>query len=159
MAARLGRSATLCLQRAISSSRLFRRKACTARAPGGKRLVQAALGCAALTSVSPCRRSERASLCASPRKLEPTRVRVRRLVRQRTDDCSDFIYSRDAFWCGRPRSLSPPAVIRKLRDPTGNQLLAALPPGELQRWIPQLEHVEMPLGQVLYESGTTLSHV
>ena len=46
-----------------------------------------------------------------------------------------------------------------LRDPTGNQLLAALPPGELQRWIPQLEHVEMPLGQVLYESGTTLSHV
>ena len=46
-----------------------------------------------------------------------------------------------------------------LRDPTGNQLLAALPPGELQRWIPQLEHVQMPLGQVLYESGTTLSHV
>jgi hypothetical protein len=28
-----------------------------------------------------------------------------------------------------------------------------------QRWTPQLEHVEMPLGQVLYESGTTLSHV
>ena len=44
-------------------------------------------------------------------------------------------------------------------DPTANQLLTALPPGEWQRWMPQLEPVEMPLGQVLYESGTTLSHV
>ena len=40
-----------------------------------------------------------------------------------------------------------------------NQLLAALPAAEWQRWLPQLERVEMPLGQVLYESGTTLSHV
>jgi CRP-like cAMP-binding protein len=44
-------------------------------------------------------------------------------------------------------------------DPTENQLLAALPDPEWQRWQPQLERVEMPLGQVLYESGTTLSHV
>ena len=44
-------------------------------------------------------------------------------------------------------------------DPKANQLLAALPSGEWQRWLPQLERVEMPLGQVLYESGTTLSHV
>ncbi|HEX7441022.1 MAG TPA: Crp/Fnr family transcriptional regulator, partial [Caldimonas sp.] len=44
-------------------------------------------------------------------------------------------------------------------DPNANQLLVALPPGEWQRWLPQLEQVEMPLGQVLYESGTTLSHV
>ena len=44
-------------------------------------------------------------------------------------------------------------------DPTANHLLAALPPGEWQRWLPQLEQVEMPLGLVLYESGTTLSHV
>jgi hypothetical protein len=34
-----------------------------------------------------------------------------------------------------------------------------LPPDEWQRWLPQLEHVDMPLGEVLYESGTTLSHV
>ena len=40
-----------------------------------------------------------------------------------------------------------------------NGLLAALPETERARWIPQLERVEMPLGQVLYESGTTLSHV
>jgi CRP-like cAMP-binding protein len=40
-----------------------------------------------------------------------------------------------------------------------NHLLAALPEAEAQRWLPQLERVEMPLGQVLYESGGTLSHV
>ena len=40
-----------------------------------------------------------------------------------------------------------------------NHLLAALPDVEAQRWLPQLERVEMPLGQVLYESGGTLSHV
>ena len=44
-------------------------------------------------------------------------------------------------------------------DPRKNHLLAALPAAELQRWLPQLESVEMPLGQVLYESGSTLSHV
>jgi CRP-like cAMP-binding protein len=40
-----------------------------------------------------------------------------------------------------------------------NLLLAALPESEWQRWLPQLESVAMPLGQVLYESGATLSHV
>ena len=40
-----------------------------------------------------------------------------------------------------------------------NHLLAALPAAEWERWLPQLEWVNMPLGQVLYESGTTLSHV
>jgi CRP-like cAMP-binding protein len=44
-------------------------------------------------------------------------------------------------------------------EPRNNHLLAALPAAEWQRWLPQLERVEMPLGQVLYESGTTLSHV
>jgi CRP-like cAMP-binding protein len=44
-------------------------------------------------------------------------------------------------------------------DPTENHLLAALPDAEWQRWLPHLEHIEMPLGQVLYESGGTLSHV
>ncbi|WP_338415063.1 Crp/Fnr family transcriptional regulator [uncultured Sphaerotilus sp.] len=44
-------------------------------------------------------------------------------------------------------------------DPNLNHLLAALPPAELGRWLPQLEWVEMPLGQVLYESGRTLGHV
>ncbi|MDQ2736756.1 MAG: Crp/Fnr family transcriptional regulator [Pseudomonadota bacterium] len=44
-------------------------------------------------------------------------------------------------------------------DPKQNHLLAALPVDEWRRWQPQLEHVEMPLGQVLYESGGTMSHV
>ena len=44
-------------------------------------------------------------------------------------------------------------------DPKTNHLLAALPNAEWKRWLPQLELVEMPLGQVLYESGATLSHV
>ena len=44
-------------------------------------------------------------------------------------------------------------------DPKKNHLLAALPETEWQRWAPQLEWVEMPLGQVLYESGGTLKHV
>jgi CRP-like cAMP-binding protein len=43
-------------------------------------------------------------------------------------------------------------------DPRENQLLAALPEAELKRWLPALERVSLPLGQVLYESGTTLSH-
>ena len=43
--------------------------------------------------------------------------------------------------------------------PRSNQLLAALPDAEWQRWQPLLEAVDMPLGQVLYESGSTLSHV
>ncbi len=42
--------------------------------------------------------------------------------------------------------------------PKSNHLLAALPDMEFQHWLPQLEAVEMPLGQVLYESGYTLSH-
>jgi CRP-like cAMP-binding protein len=44
-------------------------------------------------------------------------------------------------------------------DPKENHLLAAIPRVEWQRWRPQLERVEMPLSQVLYESGGTLSHV
>ena len=44
-------------------------------------------------------------------------------------------------------------------SPMQNHLLAALPLPVYQAWLPMLESVEMPLGTVLYESGTTLSHV
>jgi len=50
-------------------------------------------------------------------------------------------------------------VIPTLNGSRKNQLLAALPDKEWQRWLPQLEPVDMPLGLVLYESGATLSHV
>ena len=44
-------------------------------------------------------------------------------------------------------------------DPRQNQILAALPPAEWERWRPQLEAVDMPLGKALYESGKTLAHL
>ena len=44
-------------------------------------------------------------------------------------------------------------------DPRENFLIAALPATEWQRWQPLLEWVDLPLGQVMYESGRTLSHV
>jgi CRP-like cAMP-binding protein len=40
-----------------------------------------------------------------------------------------------------------------------NQLLAAMPEAEWKRWLPEIEAVDMPLGHVLYEPGSTLSHV
>ncbi|MEO5734850.1 MAG: Crp/Fnr family transcriptional regulator [Rubrivivax sp.] len=44
-------------------------------------------------------------------------------------------------------------------DPKDNELLAALPPEEWVRWLPALEWTDMPLGQVLCESGSVQSHV
>jgi CRP-like cAMP-binding protein len=44
-------------------------------------------------------------------------------------------------------------------DPKHNRLLAALPEAEWLRWQAQLEPVDLPLGQVLYESGTRMGHV
>lgn len=51
------------------------------------------------------------------------------------------------------------ATIKSPQDPKVNHLLAALPAAKWQRWLPQLEYVELPLGKVLYESGTALTHV
>src|SRR6202790_555530 len=44
-------------------------------------------------------------------------------------------------------------------EPLKNHLLAALPHAEAHRWLPLLESVDLSLGEVLYESGTTLGHV
>ncbi len=54
--------------------------------------------------------------------------------------------------------MSAPSL-RPAADPRRNQLLAALPDADWQRWQPLLERVDLPLGHVLYESGVTLSHV
>ena len=43
--------------------------------------------------------------------------------------------------------------------PLQNHLLASLPDAEFQRWLPELEKVDFKLGQVLYESNGTMSHV
>ncbi len=44
-------------------------------------------------------------------------------------------------------------AVCRLPDPRQNQLLAALSEHALERWRHSLEHVEMPLGQVLFRSG------
>jgi CRP-like cAMP-binding protein len=44
-------------------------------------------------------------------------------------------------------------------NPNKNRLLASLPEAVWQRWLPQLEAIDMPLGDVLYESGAVLGHV
>lgn len=44
-------------------------------------------------------------------------------------------------------------------DPRVNRLLASLPEDVWLRWQPQLEPVDLPLGQVLVESGSVLDHL
>jgi CRP-like cAMP-binding protein len=44
-------------------------------------------------------------------------------------------------------------------EPKENHLLAALPAAEFEHWRPPLELVDLSLGQVLYESGSTMTHV
>lgn len=43
--------------------------------------------------------------------------------------------------------------------PQQNHLLAALPAQSLERLLPHLEPITLPLGKVLYESGDALRHV
>jgi hemerythrin superfamily protein len=64
--------------------------------------------------------------------------------------------SSDALKREHVRELAHPNISP---DPRKNQLLASLPPAELQRWLPDLEYVELRLGEVLYEAGGKLSHV
>src|SRR5437016_5760048 len=52
-------------------------------------------------------------------------------------------------------STNPHAVHR----PAGNLILSFLPPHEFDRLQPSLESVEMPQGQVLYESSAAIDHV
>ena len=46
-----------------------------------------------------------------------------------------------------------------LHSPKQNQLLAALPADEYARLLPNLELVDLPLGQVIYEPNTRISHL
>jgi CRP-like cAMP-binding protein len=55
-----------------------------------------------------------------------------------------------------PQALAPTLSAHEF---SANRLLAALPAADLERWRVHLEWTEMPLGQVLYESGSTASHV
>ena len=44
-------------------------------------------------------------------------------------------------------------------DQSTNELLASMPPAVWTRIAPQLEAVDLPLGKVLYESGSQIEHV
>lgn len=48
---------------------------------------------------------------------------------------------------------------RRTSDPRENQLLALLPDAEWKRWLPQLELVDLPVGQVLCDAGRTPAYV
>lgn len=50
------------------------------------------------------------------------------------------------------------ATSESIPSPRQNNLIAALPEDAQQRILPNLEHVFLPLGMVLYESGDTLRH-
>ena len=54
-------------------------------------------------------------------------------------------------------SASTRPVVRD--DPRLNLLIGRLPEADFQRWRLHLEWVDLPLGQVMYESGRPLSHV
>lgn len=51
------------------------------------------------------------------------------------------------------------AVVASSSEIKLNRLLAALPDAQLKAWLPHLELFEMPLGEVLYESGTVEHYV
>jgi CRP-like cAMP-binding protein len=70
-----------------------------------------------------------------------------RYVRYRTDILAELAETSGLF------KMTTPV------DPQENQLLRALPPAVYQRWQSSLEQVNLPLGQVLYESGGVLSHI
>jgi len=57
------------------------------------------------------------------------------------------------------RGRYPEPVMPNLQEPRDNHLLAALLAQEYERLAPNLELVPMPLGHVLYESGSELRHV
>jgi hypothetical protein len=50
-------------------------------------------------------------------------------------------------------------VIARANKPGENRLLAALPSNEYERLLPQLEHVSLSPGEVVYEFGGNLDYV
>jgi len=72
------------------------------------------------------------------------------------------VISKQACVClGVRNSASMPTKTKnpKADEVKQNHLLAMLPAAELARWLPELEAVDMPLGYVVYESGSLMTHV
>ncbi len=67
-------------------------------------------------------------------------------------------WSHDPSACCERRAVVDARVVPTLRNEE-NHLLAAIPPSALARWKSQLEGVDMSLGKVLQEAGSTITHV
>ena len=59
----------------------------------------------------------------------------------------------------KPAGAHARPVIASSHEMKLNRLLGALPDAVLKHWLPQLELINLPLGQVLYESGKTEQYV
>jgi CRP-like cAMP-binding protein len=55
--------------------------------------------------------------------------------------------------------MSKSHAVSEIHSPTHNDLLAALPPEDLRRLLPDLELTPLPLGMAVYESGGRLDYV
>jgi CRP-like cAMP-binding protein len=63
-------------------------------------------------------------------------------------------------WVFNHRRAHPGVLVNNLSStPMQNHLLAQLPMLDRQRWLPHLEFVHLPLGEVIYEAGDTLAYV
>jgi CRP-like cAMP-binding protein len=66
---------------------------------------------------------------------------------------------RQAGFVPATSSSKPPNGSGSVAHIKQNELLAALPAEEFERWLPNLELIELPLGHVLYESGAEMAYV
>ncbi len=67
-------------------------------------------------------------------------------------------WPRDSSESAEPRAVTHHSRVLAVH-PRENHLLTALPPFESAHWKLQLESVDMPLGYVLHEAGSTITHV
>jgi hypothetical protein len=67
--------------------------------------------------------------------------------------------ARSTLFSARLTPAPPGHTLAGRMGPRANQLLAAMPAAVYERWAPQLEPIDMHLGQVLYESGRSMTHV
>lgn len=64
--------------------------------------------------------------------------------------------------CPKTKCFTAPlamATAASTEDAGCNDILAVLPESELERWLPALEKISLPLGYVVYDSGKIESHV
>jgi CRP-like cAMP-binding protein len=107
-------------------------------------------------------RDYRRAAILTRRQVHGGRPIVVHYVRCQTYGCAAFsepAVFRPSGWSAHYHLFLIQVPVSSFEDLRRNHLLAALPPQVWSRWAPLLERVDMPLGQVLYESGVALNHV